>query len=115
MRNVPDRDLVRYYQQARVFVFPSRYEGFGMPLLESAACGTPVIANASAGMVQVGGDAVLYFSGPDEASSLSAQLEKMCFDDDLHREYTLKGLEQAAKFSWDKFVHQFNEFICSLE
>jgi glycosyltransferase involved in cell wall biosynthesis len=113
-QNVSDKELVQYYQSARVFVFPSKYEGFGIPLLESAACGTPVIANASASLVEIGEDAVLYFSDPDEQSSLSTQLEKICFDDALHQEYSIKGINQSAKFSWDKFAEQFNETICSL-
>ena len=115
MQNVSDQDLVRFYQQARVFVYPSRYEGFGISLLESAACGTPVIANASASLLEIGENAVLYFSGPDELSSLSTQLEKICFDDALHQDYSHRGLAQSAKFTWDKFAQQFNEFICSLE
>ncbi len=113
-QNVSDQDLVRFYQQARVFVFPSRYEGFGMPLLESAACGTPVLANAAGSLVEIGGNAVLYFSGPDELASLSAQLDRICFDDSLRLEYSQKGLEQSARFSWDVFVLKFAEFIYSL-
>ena len=114
IHNVSDQDLVLFYQQARVFIFPSRYEGFGMPLLESAACGTPVIANASASLVEIGENAVLYFSGPDEVSSLSTQLDKICFDDALHLEYSQRGLEQSAKYSWDKFTQQFDELMGSL-
>jgi glycosyltransferase involved in cell wall biosynthesis len=114
MQNVSDQDLVRYYQQARVFVYPSRYEGFGIPLLEAAACGTPVIANSSSSLVEIGENAVLYFSAPDEQSSLSSQLEKICFDDTLRLEYSKRSLEQSAKFSWSRFVRQFNELTLTL-
>lgn len=113
-QNVSDKELVQYYQSARVFVYPSKYEGFGIPLLESTACGTPVIANYCASLVEIGEDAVLYFSDPDEQSSLSAQLERICFDDALHQEYSIKGLNQSAKFSWDMFTESFNEVIYSL-
>lgn len=112
--NVSDQELPRYYQQARVFVFPSKYEGFGIPLLESLSCGTPVIANRTSSLVEIGSDAILYFSEPDGHSSLLQQLEKVCFDDQLHGSLASRAIGRAAAFSWERFALKFKEVIHSL-
>ena len=90
---VPHDELVRLYQQAAAFVFPTRYEGFGLPVAEAMACGTPVVATPDAAVREVGGDAVAY-AEPDE---LAAVLERVLADPEP---WSRAGLERARLFSW---------------
>ena len=111
MPNVSDADLPRYYQHARAFVLPSLYEGFGLPLLEAFACGTPVIAYCAPSLIEVGGDAALYFSGVDEDGSLKERLGQICFDDALRDEYSARGIGRATRFSWERFTRGFKHVV----
>ena len=86
---------------AKAFIFPSRYEGFGLPVLEAMACGTPVITTNVSSLPEVGGDAVLYIE-PDEAEGLADTIDRLLDDSKLQAEYVKKGLERAKQFSWDK-------------
>ena len=80
-----DAELPAIFGGARAFVFPSRYEGFGLPTLEAMACGTPVVLADSSSHPEVGGDAALYFP-PGDASALGAQLLRLLGDEDLRAE-----------------------------
>ena len=90
---VPHEELVRLYQEASAFVFPTRYEGFGLPVAEAMACGTPVVATRDAAVREVGGDAVAY-AEPDE---LPEVLERVLADPEP---WSRAGLERARLFSW---------------
>lgn len=92
--------LAALYRGADVFVFPSIYEGFGFPLLEAMAHGTPAIASRSSSLPEIGGDAALYFDPADTAALVTA-LERILGDGDLRERLVARGLEQAAKFRWD--------------
>ena len=96
-----DDDLPGVFGAASAFVFPSRYEGFGLPTLEAMACGTPVVLADSSSHPEVGGDAALYFP-PGDASVLGAQLTRLLFDDALHRDLSEKGIAQAGRFTWHR-------------
>lgn len=99
--NVDDKELIYLYKNAICFVFPSLYEGFGMPVLESFACGCPVIASYSSSIPEVGGDAINYFN-PKDVTDLRESVEKVIYDDSLREKLKLKGYEQLKNFSWKK-------------
>lgn len=86
---------------AMVFVFPSEYEGFGLPVLEAMACGSPVITTNVSSLPEVGGDAALYVT-PQCPEELASQMEKFINSDSLRQEYIQKGYQQIKNFSWDK-------------
>ncbi|HWY80310.1 MAG TPA: glycosyltransferase family 1 protein [Candidatus Sulfotelmatobacter sp.] len=98
---IPTEDLVRLYNLASVFVFPSVYEGFGLPIIEAMQSGCPVIISHEGCMPEVGGDAVAYFDGY-QTESLINSLKKVLNSQKLQKELSEKGLEQAKKFSWKK-------------
>jgi glycosyltransferase involved in cell wall biosynthesis len=91
------RDL---YRAAEVFVYPSFSEGFGLPVLEAMACGTPVVASTSEALMEVGGDAALY-APPADIGALSAQIERALEDGDESARLAAAGPARAALFSWD--------------
>jgi glycosyltransferase involved in cell wall biosynthesis len=94
-----DAELPAVFGGARAFVFPSRYEGFGLPTLEAMACGTPVVLANSSSHPEAGGDAALYFE-PGDASALGTQLVRLLDDADLRAALVAKGLQRAAGFTW---------------
>jgi len=98
---VPTEDLVEIYNLANVFVFPSVYEGFGLPIVEAMQSGCPVITSKEGCMPEVGGEAVAYFDGYD-TKSLVAVLQKVFYSKSLQKELSEKGIAQAKKFSWEK-------------
>lgn len=91
------------YAAADVLVMPSTLEGFGLPVLEAMACGTPVICSRAASLPEVGGDAVLYFD-PLNAEELATAIERVLSSRDLQTTLRLKGLERAKLFDWNDSV-----------
>jgi glycosyltransferase involved in cell wall biosynthesis len=102
---VADEDLLRLYRGALALVMPSRYEGFGLPVLEAMACGTPVVCSRAASLPEVVGEAGLLFE-PDDADELRHQLEKLLWDRTVHADLRRKGIHQAGKFTWRRCVEQ---------
>lgn len=95
----PDDQLLRVlYNFATAFVFPSLNEGFGLPLLEAMACGTPVVASETPIFREVAGDAALYFE-PRSPEHLTRAIEQ-CLDERLRHEYRERGLRQLGRYSW---------------
>ena len=96
---VPKEELAELYRGAACLVFPSRYEGFGLPVLEAMACGTPVVARPDAALREVAGDAALYADGDDLAAAISSAL--------LQRDrLRAAGLARAELFSWEETVRR---------
>lgn len=102
---VPEKDLVPLYNAAEVFVFPSLYEGFGIPALEAMACGTPVIASNSSSLPEVIEDAGILIH-PEDVDGFAASIEKLVNDRSFRESLRSKGLEQAKKFSWERTARE---------
>ncbi|MCP4403586.1 MAG: glycosyltransferase family 4 protein [bacterium] len=98
--NVSDEALVQLYQEAGLFVFPSLYEGFGLPPLEAMACGVPVISSNAASLPEVVGDAALLVD-PSNRAELADAIRKVLTDKDLANTLRKKSIEQSQKFSWE--------------
>jgi glycosyltransferase involved in cell wall biosynthesis len=98
---IPDADLVALYSAAAVFVFPSLYEGFGLPVLEAMACGTPVVASNAASLPEVVGDAGLLVA-PDSPQALAEAIAQVLDDQALAAELRQRGLERARRSTWEQ-------------
>ncbi len=97
---VEDADLPAVYSLASAFAFPSWYEGFGLPLLEAMACGTPVVAADNSSLPEVVGDAGLLV-GAGEAEALAGALARVLTDEALRQRLIVAGGEQARRFTWE--------------
>jgi glycosyltransferase involved in cell wall biosynthesis len=99
---VPDEDLPRFYSAAKAFVYPSLYEGFGLPVVEALSCGCPVVTSNRSSLPEVGGEAAVYVD-PESAASIAHGIEEA-----IKSATQLKkaGLEQAKKFSWEKTARE---------
>jgi glycosyltransferase involved in cell wall biosynthesis len=100
-----DRLLSRLYAGTAAFIYPSFYEGFGLPPLEAMAYGCPVVASAAGAIPEVLGDAFEYFD-PHEPESIASSIESVLFNDSLRRELVKKGTLQVKKYSWDKMANE---------
>lgn len=101
LRYVDAEDLALLYSGAAVFVYPSLYEGFGLPVLEAMASGVPVVCARETAMAEFSAGNCLLFDAGDE-SALAEQLQKLLVDQDLRRNMIRCGLEHASKFSWER-------------
>ncbi len=97
--------LVAAYQQAAVFVLPSRYEGFGLPVVEAMACGTPVVCSRVSSLPEVAGDAALLVT-PDDAAGIAQAIRRVLEEPGLAATLRAKGLRRAADFSWRRTAEQ---------
>jgi glycosyltransferase involved in cell wall biosynthesis len=102
---VPTRDLPIIYNLSRVFVYPSIYEGFGLPPLEAMACGIPVITTAVSSMPEHVGDAGILIPPQDE-KALTNALQKLINDSTLQEELSSKGPERASQFTWKRTAQE---------
>lgn len=102
---VEDNDLPSIYNLATVFIMPSFYEGFGLPVLEALQCGTPVIASDKGSIPEVGGDAVLYVD-PNDKNSIIDAINKLMNDLASRNKMSLLGIKQAKKFSWENTARE---------
>lgn len=102
---VADEDLPALYSAARVFAFPSRYEGFGLPPLEAMACGTPVVAANTSSIPETLGDAAL-FTAAEDADEFAAQLAKAFGEESVRTDLRARGLARVKRFSWRKMAEE---------
>ncbi|HKY01375.1 MAG TPA: glycosyltransferase family 1 protein [Burkholderiales bacterium] len=102
---VEDDELRALYEHALCFVFPSLYEGFGIPPLEAMVCGCPVLAANAASIPEVCGDAALYFD-PRNPTALATLLQKISSDESLREDLCRRGRQRAQLFSWDTAARQ---------
>jgi glycosyltransferase involved in cell wall biosynthesis len=106
---VPEAELPALYAAATAFVFPSLYEGFGLPVLEAMACSTPVICSNTSSLPEVAGDpsagsgqAAARLVDPLDTTALADAIGCVLTDDDLRASLQRRGLAQAARFSWEQ-------------
>jgi glycosyltransferase involved in cell wall biosynthesis len=99
--HITDNELISLYTRCKIFVFPSLYEGFGLPILEAMACGAPVIAANNSSIPEVVGRADVLFDATDPAA-IAAALEKVLTNDVLRRELADYSIDRAKAFSWDR-------------
>lgn len=99
---VDEDDKPALYRGAACFVFPSRYEGFGLPPLEAMACGAPVVTTAFSSIPEVVGEAAYLVRDPDDTRALGAAIIAVVVEPELVDRLTTKGREQVKKFSWQK-------------
>ena len=100
----PD-ELARWYSRAMIFAFPSLDEGFGMPVLEAMAAGTPVVTSARSALPEVAGDAAVLVD-PEDAEALGAALRLLAGKEDLRRDLAQRGMARARLFTWEKAARQ---------
>ncbi|MFC1808139.1 glycosyltransferase family 4 protein [Candidatus Omnitrophota bacterium] len=108
LKEVPEEDLVVLYNLACLFVLPSIYEGFGLPVLEAMICGVPVACSNIASLPEVVGDAAKRFD-PYDVESIAFAINELLTIETLRNELIEKGLDRAAKFSWAKAAQQTYE------
>lgn len=94
-------DLAGEYRNCTLFVFPSKYEGFGLPVLEAMACGCAVVCTAETSLPEIGGDAVQYFDA-ENPEDLASKIYLLLTNEILRKEFEIKAYKRAKNFSWEK-------------
>lgn len=107
---LPNQEVVKMMNKATVFLFPSLYEGFGMPILEAQNCGTPVITSGRSSMKEIAGDSALLVN-PENPKDIARQMRKLVGDSRLRQKLNKAGIKNAKKYSWKKFVKPFVDII----
>jgi alpha-1,3-rhamnosyl/mannosyltransferase len=102
-RDVRNDELVALYNRAEALVFPSLYEGFGLPVLEAMACGCPVICSNATSLPEVAGKAALFVEPRDE-EAIAEAMRRIVEDDNIRRSLAQQGVQRAALFDWRKTV-----------
>jgi glycosyltransferase involved in cell wall biosynthesis len=105
---VPFETLRCFYESTAAFVFPSRYEGFGLPPLEAMACGAPVVTSNVSSLPEVAGDAAILVN-PENVFDIVRGIKEALLDEPMRAELISRGRVQAAKFSWEKAARQVLE------
>lgn len=108
-----DAMLRAYYRAARVFIYPSRYEGFGIPPLEAMAAGCPVICSTAPSIAEVVGDGAAYFA-PEDSSHLGSLIERIIEDGQYCEELRSRGAQRVARYSWAKCATETGELYSRL-
>ena len=111
---ISDKELAIVYNLASLFVYPSFYEGFGLPVAEAMACGVPVLTSNVSSLPEVGADAVLYCN-PKDAENIKVQIETILSSKELQKTLSNKGIIRATMFSWDnsatEHINVFKELL----
>lgn len=102
---VPTEELPWWYRAAELFVYPSLFEGFGLPVLEAMACGTPTITSNASSLPEVAGDAALLID-PEDTEGLAGALARVLAEPEVAAKLRAAGLRQAARFSWARTAAQ---------
>lgn len=105
LQKVSKEELVFLYSTSKIFFFPSLYEGFGLPILEAMACGTPVICSDIPALKEIGQDLPLY-SHPTNKEEFKKNILKLLADETLQKSLSQQGIIHAQKFSWEKAVEK---------
>ena len=110
---VSDTEKAMLLENAAAFLYPSLYEGFGIPILEAMYCGCPVVTSAVSSMPEVGGDAAFYIREPKNSEELADRMEEVCrLDSGELDELQVRMRRQVKKFSWKKNAEQMLQILC---
>jgi glycosyltransferase involved in cell wall biosynthesis len=113
-KNIEDNELVKIYNESKLFIFPSLYEGFGLPILEAMACGVPVITSDISSLPEIGDSAVVYCD-PYNIKDIKEKMEIVLKNKYLQKEIIKKGLKRVQDFDWKRSAQEhlkvFNKFI----
>src|SRR3989338_4287007 len=107
---VPAEDKPALYSLAKIFIYPSIYEGFGLPVLETMACGTPVITSANSSLIEVASDSAILID-PYNINDLVNGINLLLNDEKLQQILRERGIKQAAKFNWSNVAREFLKII----
>jgi glycosyltransferase involved in cell wall biosynthesis len=107
---IPRGDLYELFRTAAAFVYPSRFEGFGIPVLEAMTVGLPVACSRIPALLEVAGDAVRFFD-PDSVDDMATALEDITSNEDLRNRLRAAGLERSRAFSWEKSARRLLEIV----
>ena len=120
---VPDDLLPNLYSEAAAFIFPSLYEGFGLPLVEAMACGCPTLSSNMASLPEIGGKAAHFFDpkeiggkgahffAPTEIGDMAEAIKKVCEDSEYQQTLAQRGTKQAKNFSWESSTKKHMELF----
>lgn len=114
LENVTDEQLPSFYKEAELFVLPSLYEGFGLPVLEAMKYGCPVITSNISSLPEAGGNAAIYFD-PDNVDDIADKMKMVLEDSSLKDKMVKEGYEQVKKFSWEKSARKVLEVLESVK
>ena len=107
---MPQENLPAIYANASLFVYPSRYEGFGIPVLEAMNQGTPVITAKTSSLPEVGGDSVLYCD-PEDPKDIAMVMQNVLLHEKLRETLSQRGKERAKNFDWKNFTKKFLNIV----
>ena len=111
---VEQEDLPAIYKNALMFAYPSKYEGFGLPVLEAMNQGKPVITSKTSSLPEVGGDSVLYCD-PEDVYDLAMVMKNVLINKELRETLSRRAKERVKNFSWDKFVEKVLNIVGNLK
>lgn len=111
--NLDDSSLAEFYRRALLFVFPSLYEGFGIPVLESFACDCPLVCSQTSSLPEIAGDGALYFN-PYRLESIYEVVRNVLYNDELKKELALNGSKRLNFFSWHKSAEETKKIYQSM-
>jgi glycosyltransferase involved in cell wall biosynthesis len=109
-----DAELTRLYTHAKLLIFASLYEGFGIPPLEAMACGCPCLVSNTSSLPEVCGDAALYCD-PYDVGDIAAKMKSLLDDNDLRSQLVARGKERVREFSWDESARALLDTIKSVQ
>ena len=110
---IAEEDKIALYKGAELFIFPSLYEGFGMPVLEAMASGIPVITSNISSLPEVAGEAAILVN-PYDIVEIAKAIKNVIKNDKLKKEMIEKGLKQARKFTWENSVKKLEKIYSEL-
>ncbi|HFU6560753.1 TPA: glycosyltransferase family 4 protein [Raoultella ornithinolytica] len=108
-----DKELASVYAGAEMLLFPSLYEGFGLPVVEAMSCGTPVVTSSTSSLAEIAGGAACLIN-PESILSIQKGIEKVFFDESYRNELISKGLIQARCYTWNKTIDKVKEVLSDL-
>jgi glycosyltransferase involved in cell wall biosynthesis len=108
--SVSDNELPAYYRGAEALIFPSTYEGFGLPVIEAMACGTPVVTSNTASLPEIAGDAAILVD-PTDVSDIRVGIRRIVCDKRLHQQLRERGLVRAKHYSWETVAKQVHSVL----